>query len=119
MFGMFIALALSLIVEVLLIFFTSPLLQSNTVNHFVVIPFAINTGIIFGILTSLTLIFLYIKLQAYQELQNKTFLRRGILLGFTVTLVILAKLYEVLDVFVLLFLAIIIAVIDFILAKKR
>lgn len=92
----------SLIVEFLILFFSSPDNPDGEINHFFVILFSLNTGVLFGALYSLLLILVYWFLQAYHDLYERIFIRRSIFFGIFVFLIVLLKLYAILDFYLIM-----------------
>jgi hypothetical protein len=119
MFILLLVFVLSFVVEVLLFLFTSPLHTSNVLSHLPIIFFSLNTGIVLGTLLSLLLIIFYLKLDAYDELQSKSFLRRGLMFGILVSSLLLSKLYSILDIPVFILLLLIFIVSDVLFSRKK
>lgn len=119
MFKMIVAFIVSLIIEVILVLFTSPESSSERVNHLPVFLLVINTTILVSILGNFIFIGIYFLFQWYEELQHKSYIRRGVLVGCFLGMLLLTRLYNVLDYIVLIFLIIAILLIELISLQKK
>jgi len=108
----------SFIVEVLILFFLYPDNSDGTINHFFVILFSLNTGVLFGAFYSLVLIFVYWILKAYDDIRERAFIRRSVLFGILVFLSVLLKLYSLLDIYITIGMVIVLVCLEFILSRK-
>jgi hypothetical protein len=119
MFIIIILFALSLVLEVMMLFLTNPETASGTVNHLFVILFSVNTGILVGTLYCFLLLGFYFVIKAYSELQNRAFIRRGALLGIFVASILLFKLYNFLDAFIFGFLVLVCVGLELVLSQGK
>jgi hypothetical protein len=118
MFGLILVFFVSFMLEIVLFTLTSPVSASGGINHLATILFALNSGLLLGTLYCFILLGLYIAFKAYNELQRRSFIRRGALFGVLVISLLLFKLYGLLDVFIAVFSLIVFVAIDIIFSQK-
>ncbi|MFW5719834.1 MAG: hypothetical protein ACOCXT_02280 [Candidatus Dojkabacteria bacterium] len=118
MFITLLILLVSLISEILIILLLPPFINDSP-NHIAIILLSLNTGLLLGSIFNCLLIGIYLLLKEYSELSSRAFIRRSILFGVFICLVLLARLYALLDVFMLIFLAIIGVALELILSQRN
>jgi hypothetical protein len=118
MFAIIILFFLSFILEIMLFILTSPDAATGQINHLFVIVFSINSGVLMGTMYCFLLLGFYLFAKAQSELQNKAFVRRGVLFGILISTILLFKLYEFLDYFILTFLILVFIASELILSQK-
>lgn len=109
----------SIIIEAIILFMFSPDNSDGSINHIFIILFSINTGILFGAFYALMLIFVYWFLKAYDDIRERSFIRRSILFGGFVFLCVLLKLYSILDIYIFIGTLISFISLEFILSKRE
>lgn len=118
MFYTLILFVVSLIAEVLLLNFLSPLNSDETINFVNTILFSLNTGVLIGSIYALILFLIYWLIKAYDEIIYKNFYRRAFFVGVSVALTLFLKLIGSLDYLIVLGLVIIIICLEIILSKR-
>ena len=119
MFFSLIVFIASLIIEAIILLFFAPENSDGSINHIFVILFSLNTGVLFGAFYSLILIFVYWLLHAYQDIRERSFIRRSILFGIFVFLCALLKLYGILDIYIIGGILVVFVSLGFILSKRE
>jgi len=118
MFATLILFVISLISEGLMLYFASPEKPSGAINHLAIILFSLNTGVLLGTLFTLILFLVFFAMKAYEEIQNKSFIRRGAIFGLFITLLLIGKFYGVLDKYLIGFLAITMVAFEVIMSRE-
>lgn len=119
MFFSLIVFIASLIIEAIILVFFAPENSDGSINHLFIILFSLNTGVLFGAFYSLVLIFVYWLLHAYQDIRERSFIRRSILFGVFVFLCVILKLYNILDFYIIGGILIVFISLEFILSKRE
>jgi hypothetical protein len=117
MFLMLVVFIVSLILEVMLLTFIPPE-QDGKFNHFAILFFSVNTGVLLGVIYSFILLAFYITIKAYSDLQRRAFIRRSILFGSFVSIFLLLKIYGFFDTYVMVLSVIIYIALELILSPK-
>ncbi len=97
---MFIALLLffaSFLVELLIVFLFNPINKDESLNFHYILIFAFNTGLLLGSLFALLQVLVYGYLYMYEEIASKVYIRRSFIFGILVFLLVLLKIYGMLD----------------------
>ncbi len=119
---MFVALLLffaSLIVELLIVFLFNPIDDNGSLNLTNILIFGLNTGLLLGSLFALLQVLVYGYLSMYDEIASKVYIRRSFIFGILIFLLVLLKVYGVLDWQIALALVIASSIFEILIAHKR